>query len=206
MLVKEEWKSIEGYEGLYEISNLGRVRSHDRVSNGKIRKGRMLKQVITGGGYYHVCLSKNGVFKQCRVHRLVATAFVPNPDAKETVNHINEDKLDNRACNLEWLTLSENVRYGTRSRRAGETLTANIGVPVYQIDLNGFAVIAKFDSLTLAAEAVGAQPGDIWEASKNGGRCKNYRWRRVDSITEHDLLFWKETGKRVFGEKIIVFG
>lgn len=82
--MEESWKPVVGYEGLYEVSDLGRVRSLDRVVKGKRnskweRKGRILQQVNRGNGYYAVCLHKSGTQKMHHVHRLVAVAFIPNP-------------------------------------------------------------------------------------------------------------------------------
>lgn len=99
----EEWRAVVGYEGFYEVSDLGNVRS--------LRTKRLRRFSITDWGYYHVGLSKNGVAKDWRVHRLVAMAFVPLIDGKTHVNHINGDKLDNRAANLEWVTKRENEEH-----------------------------------------------------------------------------------------------
>lgn len=98
----EIWKDIDGYDGLYQVSNLGHVKSFRRG------RERILKASPNSNGYPKVSLGKcNNTF----VHRLVATAFVPNPDDKPEVNHINGDKSDNRAVNLEWCTPSENTQH-----------------------------------------------------------------------------------------------
>lgn len=199
MVGKEEWKAVKGYEGFYEVSNMGRVRSLPRQIKNYRFNGKVLKQFTTNGEYLRVTLSVYGKPKIVSVHRLVAEAFVPNPQNKETVNHINEIKQDNRAENLEWLTLLENVRYGTRAERARKTLTESIGVAVYQLELDGHTVLKKYKSLTLAAESVGVEPNRIWGVAYYGGMCKNYRWIREDKITPNDLLFWFDNGERVFG-------
>lgn len=103
----EIWKDIEGYEGLYQVSDRGRVRSLKKILN----------QTIQKDGYYNVTLHKNKDKKTFRVHRLVAQAFIPNPDNKSEVNHINEDKTDNRACNLNWMSHKENANWGTGLER-----------------------------------------------------------------------------------------
>ena len=121
--MKEIWKDIEGYEGIYKVSNLGRVRSLDRkiVRNGAQTQlnGEVRKLSIQGGGYQVVNLSFNEIQSQHLVHRLVAKAFIANPENKPEVNHLDEVKTNNKASNLEWSTPTENVRY-------------SIAIPIYQ--------------------------------------------------------------------------
>ena len=109
----EEWRDIEGYEGYYQVSNYGQVRSLDRWRNsgtgGYMHKGRILKQEISNCGYYMVTLSVDGRCKRYSVHRLVAQAFIPNLEYKEQVNHIDGEKSNNTVENLEWNTQSENT-------------------------------------------------------------------------------------------------
>lgn len=108
----EIWKDIEGYEGLYQISSLGRVR---RIKGGKgTASGRILKS-FANSGYFFVGLYVNSKQKHIGVHRLVAEAFIPNPDNKSEVNHINGNKHDNRIVNLEWVTPSENMQHAWRT-------------------------------------------------------------------------------------------
>lgn len=112
----EIWKDIEDYEGLYKVSNLGRVKRLERTdSNGRTLKEMIMKTNKNGDekkGYYErVYLSKDGIKKQMRVHRLVAQSFIPNPDNKQQVNHIDGNKLNNNVNNLEWVTGSENLKH-----------------------------------------------------------------------------------------------
>ena len=104
----EEWKDLHGYEGQYQVSNMGRVRSLDRTINnhGKFyfKKGQIISDANVYG-YRNVGLCKHGIVKTWLVHILVAKAFIPNPLNKRTVNHINCDKSDNRACNLNGLLI-----------------------------------------------------------------------------------------------------
>lgn len=110
----EEWKSIKGYEGLYMVSNLGRVKSlcgfngHEYVKREKILNPYKQK---AGKNYYRsvVKLSKDGSRKDFKVHRLVADAFIPNPELKSNINHIDGNPLNNRVDNLEWCTQKENI-------------------------------------------------------------------------------------------------
>lgn len=122
----ELWSDITGYEGLYQVSNLGNVKSlnrsmmvtQERYSKPRLmrRKGKLLKPGVSyykgkASAYPVVLLCKNGIPKNHRVHRLVALHFVPNPENKPAVNHLNANTLDNRAANLEWCTITENNRH-----------------------------------------------------------------------------------------------
>lgn len=106
---QEIWKPIERYEGIYEVSNLGRVRN--------IVRGNIKKPQSSGIGYTKMFLYKDGKGEQFFVHRLVAKAFVPNPDNKPYVNHIDETRDNNVASNLEWVTHQENLTRGTVQKR-----------------------------------------------------------------------------------------
>jgi hypothetical protein len=118
-LKKEIWKDILGFEGIYMISSFGNVKSMDRQirqvrADGSVRithyKGRILKQITNRLGYLMIMLS-NGNKKNCSVHRLVALAFIPNPENKSDVNHKNGVKTNNKMDNLEWATHSENMKH-----------------------------------------------------------------------------------------------
>ena len=117
----EEWKSIPGYEGLYEVSSYGRVRSVERCDrfNRKI-VSKILKPNYVSG-YLRVGMYKNKTFKYYLIHRLVAQAFLPNPDNLSEVNHKDEDKSNNRVDNLEWCDRSYNMNYGTVQQRRIQT-------------------------------------------------------------------------------------
>lgn len=116
----EIWKDIPGYEGLYQVSNWGRVKSLNYHQTGRIQimKPNKLKK----GGYLRIRLCKNGDSKRFLVHTLVALAFVPNPDPehKTQCNHINEITSDNRAVNLNWMTPKENTNWGTHNERVAK--------------------------------------------------------------------------------------
>ncbi len=119
---KEIWKDIEGYEGLYQVSNMGRVRSLLDSYGNQRKTPKTLKNVRQPSGYFRVCLSKGGIGKRFFIHRLVAQAFIPNPENKPEVNHIVGDKANNTADNLEWNTRSENIQHALKNnlRLSGE--------------------------------------------------------------------------------------
>ncbi|NRO92522.1 hypothetical protein IMAU10033_00431 [Lactobacillus helveticus] len=143
----EHWKAIPGYEGFYEVSDLGRVRSADRIisnpKNGKMNlpiKGKIRKLAKAHDGYLRVALSKNGKSKTYFVHRLVMNAFCPNPDPKKytEINHKNEITYDNRLQNLEWCTRTYNNNYGNRiAKQAKALVNGKKAKPVAQYTLDG---------------------------------------------------------------------
>lgn len=114
-MCKEIWKDIEGYEGLYQVSNLGRVKSLSKKRGFGEQKEKVLKPWITNLGYCTVTLYKNSLSQIKRVHRLVAEAYIPNPENKETVNHIDGNKQNNTVENLEWNTQSENINHSIKT-------------------------------------------------------------------------------------------
>ena len=179
----EIWKDIEGFEGLYQVSNLGRVRSLGRTIMRGTRYGtiapytikpRVLMPKICQGGYYQVGLfPMEGKATPAKVHRLVAKAFVPNPDNLPEINHKNEDKSDNRAENLEWVTHIDNCRYGTRNQRGGEKKSK----AVIQMDMDG-NTISEYPSVIEAQRATGTNRYQIRMCCN--GKYKTaggYRWK-----------------------------
>ena len=122
--MQEIWKTVvydgEVFEG-YEVSNLGKIRSLNYGRTGEVKE---LRLIVSKGGYLVVNLCKDGKYKSCRVHRLVAFAFIPNDDTenKTDVNHIDEDKTNNTVENLEWCTREYNINYGTHNERVAKTL------------------------------------------------------------------------------------
>ena len=112
----EIWKDIEGYEGLYQVSNLGRVKSiYGWCGNRFVKRTKILKLKINNKGYTKVYLYKNKKSKMFFVHRLVAMAFVPNPNNLPQVNHKDGNKLNNSIGNLEWCTCSENIKHAYKT-------------------------------------------------------------------------------------------
>lgn len=120
---QEIWKPVSGFEGDYEVSSLGHVRSLDKTvyckmcRNHVVRKGILLNPGTYSNGYLRVCLGKHKNQKYYRVHRLVAEAFIPNPDDKPYVNHKDLDRQNNKVENLEWVTPLENTEHYWHAKR-----------------------------------------------------------------------------------------
>ena len=139
--MEEIWKSVKGFEGYYEVSNLGNVRSVDRIVLDTVRncerllKGKVLVKKDNGYGYKCVMFCKEHKIYNKYVHRLVAEAFIPNQDKLPQVNHKDEDKSNNCVDNLEWCTQLYNNEYGTRKKRWYETRIENNTININHIGL-----------------------------------------------------------------------
>lgn len=121
MIELEEWRDVKGYEDLYQVSNLGRVKSL-KDNHGNYRE-KILKPGNSGRGYLQVVLSKEGESKSFLVHRLVTQAFLDNPNNYTQVNHKDENPRNNRVNNLEWCDRKYNINYGTSTQRASEKIS-----------------------------------------------------------------------------------
>ncbi len=176
---RERWEPVVGYEGLYEVSDLGRVRSLDRVIMGadgvpKPHHGRVLSPFKRSRCYLYVSLWKNGSKITEAVHRLVAFAFLPNPHGKPEVNHIDGCKTNNRAENLEWCTRSENVKHAFMTGLCETSRERIAEMSRRAAALNEKRVVRsdgiEFDSVKKAADASGAH-------HQNVSRCCHGRAR-----------------------------
>ena len=170
--MEEIWKDIKGFEGLYQVSNLGRVRSLTRNRRGRNNapnpiQGRILK-LETLSGYERAHLFKNNKGKYFLVHRLVANAFIPNPDNLPQVNHKDEDKTNNRVDNLEWCTPKYNYNYGTINiRRSQKQLNdKNKSKIVLQYSLDG-TFIKEWKSTKDVQRNLGFDNSHISECCRN---------------------------------------
>ena len=172
----EIWKPIAGYENLYEISNLGMVKSLKRdvmignTCNVRHLPERLLKLATNSVGYLQVCLCKDGKLKWHRVHRLVAQAFLPNPDNLPEVNHKDEDKMNNRVDNLEWCDRYYNTSYGTLKQRT----SMNPPKPVLQLNLDG-DLIKEWRSINEVAKQCGYCTTSISNCCV-GGYTRKGKW------------------------------
>lgn len=184
-MIDEIWKPIEGYEGLYEVSNLGNVRS---LGNGKTwKEPRIRKTNICNNGYHSVSLYKNGKEKRFLVHRLVAESFILNPDNLPQVNHKDEDKTNNCADNLEWCSAEYNINYGTHNERMVEHLYIPMlgkfgklhpnSKPIYQFSLEG-NLIKMFESTREVERELGYRNSNISACARGKSKTAyGYIWK-----------------------------
>lgn len=193
----EVWKDVVGYEGLYEVSNMGRVRSVKRIVNStnprqtwKTINERILKPAPYGhtpkcGGVRHlgVALHRNGKQKTEKVHRLVAMAFIPNPNNYPIINHKDENPHNNRADNLEWCDHKYNSNYGERTERWRKSFPATT---VLQFTLSG-NLVAQYESAVEAAKSVRVSSSLIHNVC-SGNQCHQaagYIWRYANPKPQH---------------------
>lgn len=165
-LKDEVWKDIVGYEGLYQISNFGRVKSLPR--NGTKNTVRYLKSVRDGNGYLFVCLCKNNKRKYVKIHRLVAQAFLDNKYNYPQINHKDENKENNYVENLEWCTAKYNINYGNRINIVSNKRSKK----VCKFDING-------NYLTTYKNAVEASNTEHLNKSHITACCLNYYGRKT---------------------------
>lgn len=174
--IDEEWRDVVGYEGYYQISNTGRVRSVDRIETTKrgwtrLRKGSIRKPRINIMGYLNVALSKENIKKNCLLHRIIAQAFIPNPENKPQIDHINTIRNDNRIENLRWVTPRENARNPItktryRNPNLGKRLSDScLAKKIDQYDLN-MKYITTFGSAKEAAIQLNCSGSNITNCLK----------------------------------------
>lgn len=187
--MKEIWKGIEDYPN-YEISSHGRVRSLNYKGTGRIG---LLKPRINGIGYALVWLFKDGVGRTYSIHRLVAKAFIPNPDGKTEIDHINANRSDNRLENLRWASSSENSQNPITNKRQSVAAYQQY-VKVSQYTLDG-KFIRVWDSIASASKGTGVCDRTIWRICT--GRTKNpkkFIWHYADA--EYSKFSLKSISKR----------
>ena len=184
-MLKEIWKDVKDYEGLYQVSNLGRVKSLDRYipnTNGvgvRMIKGVILKTTINNSGYETLALHRDGRTKRFLVHRLVGLTFIPNPENLSDINHIDENKFNNCVDNLEWMSHIDNMNYGDRNKKAGENRKGKLilsegsnASKVINLDTNKIFGSIKEASMFYDINASGISQNCRGKSSNCGG----YHW------------------------------
>lgn len=169
----EIWKDIKGYEGYYQVSSYGRVRSLERTSTtGQHLRDTIMKNCNDRGGYAFVGLWKDGKKRNFKIHRLVLENFKPIEEMEKLdCNHVDEDKTNNRLENLEWMTRKENLNYGSHNKRISEAHSK----PILCVELN-----RVFDSITSASKTFNYDRGNIWRVLDRPDRTAcGYHWKRV---------------------------
>lgn len=183
---KEIWKDVKNYEGLYQCSNLGRIKS---LGNGKSgnSKERILKQEKNKYGYYQIRLCKDGKRKMYFVHRLVCSAFLPNPQNLPFVNHIDENPSNNTIENLEFCTAKYNNNYGKHNERVAKALSK----PILQFNKQGTKIIGKFNSVTQASKELNINCGHICECCNGKLKtCAGSKWLYLeDYVNRMEKLY-----------------
>lgn len=177
--MKEIWKNIAGFEGLYQVSDLGRVKSLPRKvrrnTGYQITKEQILKPWKSRDGYLYTYLYKDGKVAHKRIHRLAAEAFISNPHNYPQVNHKDENKTNNCVDNLEWCTAKYNTNYGTGHVRA----VGKIRKPVLQLTQNG-QLVKRWPS-AIEASRHGFYRSDISKCCHNKNKThRGYKWRYAD--------------------------
>lgn len=177
--IVEEWRPVVGYEGLYEVSDWGNVRSLNYNKTGQVRE---LSKVNGKNNYLVVCLHKEGKQKEGKIHRLVAEAFIPNPDNKPCIDHINGNNQDNVVFNLRWATAAENTNNPiTKARMKGiqngrQKNRPDMSKKVYQYD-SDWNFIAEYPSASEAGRILGCHFDTISKACRGVRNCAlGYNW------------------------------
>lgn len=170
--MQEIWKDVNGYEGLYQVSNLGNIKSFKLSTKHHKLKEHLLKPLTRPNGYLSVTLYKeNGERHAFLIHRLVAEAFISNPNNLPFINHKDECKSNNNVENLEWCDVTYNNLYGTARIRQIETMS----IPIKQFTLEK-KLIAVYRSTKIACELTGFSYANIQSACRNHSLSQGYFW------------------------------
>ena len=191
--MNEIWKDIEGYEGLYQVSNLGRIKSlphfRNNGSGGYMQKSKILKYGRNRKNYLSINLCKNGVCKQFSVHRLVAQTFIPNPENKPEIDHIDANPLNNMVENLRWVTHKENMNNPLSRKKQSVSMQGKKypqgkehkqSKSILQLNKYG-ELIKKWDSVMDIEREMGLKHQNICHnALGKSSNCGGYKWGYVN--------------------------
>ena len=170
--MEEEWRDVVGYEGLYQVSNMGRIKSFPRKGT-RTKEDRILKPLQNNNSYQYVDLYKNKKVKRYLIHRLVASTFIDNFKNYNCVNHKDENPKNNKVDNLEWCTQEYNINYGTGNKRRSQT--EKMTILQYDLQLN---FIKQWEGLVEAASKLNISVGNVCSCCR--GKRKHaggYIWR-----------------------------
>ena len=194
--MEEIWKDIKSYEGLYQISNTGKIKSLERYkdnhSKKQLVKEKIRRQIISKTGYYTCMLTKNGNLKLFKVHRIVAEAFIPNPNNYPIINHIDGNKLNNNVSNLEWCSYSHNEKedyklgliknntYGLKK------YTDNLKKKIKQYDLKG-NFLKEWNSVSEIKKELNYETTNICSCCKGKRKTAyGYIWKYAECDINND--------------------
>lgn len=211
--MEEIWKDIKGYEGLYQVSNMGRVKSLERIDNSNHPvKEKILTQKIEKGGYLRVHLRTPQSNKNILVHRLVALSFIPNPENKPEVDHINTIRSDNRVENLRWVTTKENCNNpitikNMQIANTGENnpMYGKIGKdhhkskPVLQFTLDG-DFIKIWESTNIASKHIGVKSS---VASCCREECKSAGGFKWGYLKDYEKIPFKVFDLEIYRKRVV---
>lgn len=174
----EEWRDIVGFEGRYQVSNLGRIKSLNRIGRrGQLLPGKLKKP--TGNRYLGTTLELDGKTYNKLVHRLVAEAFIPNPDSLPEVNHIDGDITNNKVENLEWCTASANHAHGVSHRKSYS----------YRKQVKCLETGEIFASISAAGRSVNADATQIVESIEAQRCCKEFTFAYMDDLPSDEVAY-----------------
>lgn len=188
--MKEIWRDVKGFEGVYQVSNYGKVMGYPRISkDNRYLPPRILKGSLYSNGYLVVKLRFDGLLKRVAIHRLVAETFIHNPNGLLIINHKDENKLNNRVDNLEWCTHQYNTTYGTSRERQRETFVKNNSRRVRQYSLDG-VFIKEYRCVADASRETGALDSEICACCSDKQRAlsaNGFQWKYSDICSDENI-------------------
>ena len=176
---EEQWKSVEEWEEYYEVSTWGRVRSK-QYSKRHGTSGHLLKINYDRNGYGQVTFTTKGIRKTYYVHRLVANAFIPNPNGYTDVNHKDENSSNNHVDNLEWISHKQNMNYGTQAERGAKTRKKRYNTNQVFIKVKHIDTGIVYSSIRQAEKETDYTGADIYDCCKRGEHWEFIGWEYVE--------------------------